>query len=309
MKTFTKTTTILAFIVALTACGDNKKTYGHIPETHPQMERLSIIPNVGAETAPIIFNGVKYLISFTGREGIAGGGGFIVFDWQGNIVTKISAPRMATGSAIVVDGVVYVFASTGVTLQGTLTLGNQILMSKSADLFNWSAPVVAYQLPANVGSGNTSVTQTPEGFVMAYDFDNPRYFKYSYRFLFSTDLVNWSPIGGTFRAHQYTSCPSIRWVNGEYYLFFLDMAAIPGYTAYFTKLARSKDLSSFEEQTSPYSVISPGLGEGTAVTDLDLIEENGQTFFIYSAGDQLTWGEEHLARYNGTLIDFVKLFF
>lgn len=296
---------LICIMQLLSACGHSREP---IPPTIPQMERVSTVPNVGAETSPILFNGVKYLISFTGREAIPGGG-FIVFDWQGNMIANISASGMATGSAIVKDGVVYVYGSTGVTLQGTLTTGNKILMSSSADLFNWSVPITVYQLPIDVGSGNTSVTQTPNGYVMAYDFVKPDFKNYSYRFLFSTDLIHWMPIGGTFRPYGYTSCPTIRWVNGQYYIFFLDKSKQANYTAYFTKLARSVDLDIFEEQMAPYAVISPTFDEGTATTDLDILEENGQLHFIYSAGDQQTWGIEHLAKYNGTLSEFVALFF
>lgn len=298
--------TIFAVCVALilSACG---KTEQHIPPTIPQMERISTVPNVGPETTPILFNGQKYLITFTGRDGA--GGGFIVFDWSGNVVSSIFAPGMATGSAIVKDGTVYVFGTTGVTVHGTYTHGSQFIMSSSADLFNWTPAVVVYQAPPNVGLGNSSVTATPDGFVMAYDFDQPGLVGYSYRFLFSTDLVNWAPIGGTFRPDYYTSCPSIRWLDGQYYLFFLDKAKREDYTAYFTRLARTSDLDVFEVQTAPYAVVSPAEDEGVATTDLDLVEEAGQTYFIYSAGDQLTWGEEHIAKFNGTLSDFVKLFF
>lgn len=295
---------ILILSVLLSGCGQSNEP---IPPTVPQMERVSAVANAGAEATPIVFNGQRYIISFGGRQDA--GGGIIVADFQGNVVTHVSMPNMATGSAIIENGVIYIYGSTGVTVQGTLTHGNQIIMSMSVDLFNWTTPVVVQQMPPDVGTANTSVTKTPDGYVMAYDFTSPGFTNYSYRFLFSTDLTNWSPVGGTFRGDQYTSCPTIRWMDGQYYLFYLDKARQNNYTAYFTKMARSADLVNFEYQSAPYAVISPGPGEGTAVTDLDLVEDGGVTYFIYSAGDQQTWGEEHISLYRGTLSEFVKLFF
>jgi hypothetical protein len=296
---------VLPLLVLLSACG---KATEFVPPTIPQLERIGAVANAGAEATPILFNGQKYIVSFSGRQG-AVDGGIVVADFQGNVISRVVMPDMGTGSAIVENGVVYVYGSTGVTQQGTLTTGNEIRMSTSVDLFNWTPPVAVIRNAADVGSANTSVAKTPTGYVMAYDFFSPGLVNYSYKFAVSDDLIHWRETGGVFRADRYTSCPTIRWVNDQYYLFFLEKAKQENAVAYYTRLARSSDLVNFEYQTAPYAVVSPDNTEGLAVTDIDVLEDAGVTYFIYSAGDQQTWGEERLARYAGTLSEFVRLFF
>lgn len=110
----------IILLALLIGCGKN---YELVPPTIPQMQRISSIANAGAEATPIVFNGHKYIISFGGRVGDTSGG-LIIADFQGNVVTSVAMPNMATGSAIIENGVIYIYGSTGVPQQGTLTLGN-----------------------------------------------------------------------------------------------------------------------------------------------------------------------------------------
>lgn len=198
--------------------------------------------------------------------------------------------RMAFTSAIVSDGALYIFGTVG---------NREVQMIKSYDLVSWTDPVTVLRSDARIY--NSSVTADPNGFVMALETDEG--VPYTARFYRSNDLLSWSLTGQPFHWASYAACPTIRYLNGYYYVFYL----VVGDGVYYTRVDRSTDLSNWE--TSPYAVLYPQPGEGINTSDMDIAEVNGITHIIFSVGDQATWGDLRMAEYKGTMIQFVDSLF
>lgn len=288
--------TLLLATLLLMGCGKTEQ----VPPTHPDIVRGGYVMN-GAEHTPVDWNGTLLIVANTGN-------GFLVVDFATR--SKISEQvilKMDVVSAIVDSGRLYVFGSNMITPERALAPGGQVLMTSSDDLLTWTDPVTVIQAAAELAIGNTSVTKTPDGFVMAYDTRAPGYADYSFRFAYSQNLTDWTDIGGVFSPSEYTSTPAIRYVDGYYYIFHLRHRD----KKFVTMVARSTDLISFEKQRSEYAVISP-VGhpeDGHATTDLDLVELGGKVYLTYSAGDQMTWGHIKYATFNGELRQLMSLFF
>lgn len=297
---------IIFMLTLISGCGTSEEK---APPTHPEIVRGGFII-VGAEHTPIQWNGNIYIV-------LNAGDGFWLVDFETKTAMSrhYVAEKFDVVSAIVDSGTLYVFGSNMVTPERALAPGGQIIMTSSTDLFTWTRPVVVIDSP-EVAIGNTSVTKTPDGFVMAYDTRAPGYADYSYRFAYSRNMVDWVPIGGIFSPYEYTSCPAIRYVNGYYYVFHLRSVTRKLWdgrkdTKFVTMLSRSTDLITFENQRSAFAVMSPvnHPEDGTATTDLDLVEFQGKVYLTYSAGDQQTWGHLKYAIYNGDLTNMLALFF
>ena len=291
-----KTLTAICAIAILTGCGN----LATAPRTHPDIARGGFVVE-GAENTPIDWNGTLLIVVNTGN-------GFYVLDFSTrSIISKQVITKMDTVSAIVDSGTLYVFGSNMITPERSLSPGGQILMVSSTNLLDWSQPVSVIQAAPDLAIGNTSVTKSPDGFVMAYDTRAPGYADYSYRFAYSKNLTDWIPIGGVFSPDEYTSCPAIRYEDGYYYVFHLRRRD----KQFVTMVSRSTDLISFENQRSEYAVLSP-VGhpeDGNATTDLDLVEFGWIVYLTYSAGDQQTWGHIKYATYNGSLKKLMALYF
>ncbi|MBI1784772.1 hypothetical protein HYR69_06475, partial [Candidatus Sumerlaeota bacterium] len=124
---------------------------------------------------------------------------------------------------------------------------------------------------------------------------------------------------------RYTACPSIRFVDDFYYMFYLEAKPGPEYETY---LVRSKDLVHWE--LSPRNPVLAHTERDKAIanprltgderariaqalnrnnSDFDLCEFRGKVFITYSWGNQE--GNEFLAeaRYAGSLKSLLSSFF
>ncbi|MEI2723766.1 MAG: hypothetical protein V9H26_09575 [Verrucomicrobiota bacterium] len=160
-------------------------------------------------------------------------------------------------------------------------------MFKSKDLKHWEQKVVVKQEGEHLF--NSSVCATPKGFVMAYESNDPKYTPFTIKFATSSDLENWSQRPDTvFGADRYAACPCLRYVNGNYYLLYLEHRT-PRW-CFETYLARSKDLKSW--QLSPANpILTPGFNDGVNASDPDILEFQGKTYLYYTVGDQRTWSK------------------
>jgi len=305
---------VLALLLALAAgCGGNHRIAGPIIPTEPLVIRQG---NLSAphpsENTPVVFHGQMLLV--TGNlsgHGLTSGFDIVDFSSQQLIQSVTVAQHFETVSAIVVDDVLYVFGSTMIMTNGGTALGGTILMVSSAVLVQWTSPVIAIKTSLSMGIGNTSVTAAPGGYVMAHDcltgIDN-----YRTCFEFSLDLVTWTPAGSMFDPNEYSTSPTIRYLDGQYYLFVARLIQNgPVYPYYVTYIYRSTDLVTWERSHNGYAAISP-MGDqldGSATTDLDLVEFAGHVYITYLSGDQATWGLMRYATFQGTLAQFVELFF
>lgn len=150
---------------------------------------------------------------------------------------------------------------------------------------------------------------------------------FTMRFAESTDLKSWKllPDDRVFTKERYSACPSIRFLDGMFYMTYLETKPGPRYE---THIVRSRDLVRWE--SSPLNPIlaaskadkkiaNPKLTAeqrakiAAAVdrnnSDVDFCEYRGRTVIVYSWGNQQ--GTEFLAEavYDGTLASFLRGFF
>ncbi len=200
--------------------------------------------------------------------------------------------------ALVHEDVFYAFASRFEDANW-----NDVTMFRSADLKEWTSSLVIQQEQEHLF--NSSVCQGPDGFVMAYESNDPTYPAFTTKFASSPDLEHWTKLpGATFGTNRYTACPNIHYANGYYHVLYLERRAPRWF--FETYITRSSDLQHWELSTAN-PVISPeGTDEGINASDPDLIECKGKTRLYYAVGDQKTWMNIKYAEYDGTLADCLE---
>ena len=127
---------------------------------------------------------------------------------------------------------------------------------------------------------NTSVSTGPNGFILASEHCRQGQTCYNVSFFQSPDLKNWTEVGSILDPKTNTGCPTIRYLDGTYYVTFL--ATVEGYFA--TYAARSQDLNHWEFSHLP--LVSPDMGEGENASDVDFVEVSGGIRMLYSIGYQ-----------------------
>jgi hypothetical protein len=121
-------------------------------------------------------------------------------------------------AAFVDNGTVYVYAVP----EGD---GPSVHVFWSADLENWSSQE-ALRMPDDWGLFNTSVCRAPDGYIMAFEVGKPAEVvgeRFTSFFSKSGDLRNWAFLGTncSFAKEYYSACPTIRYVKGYFYVFYL----------------------------------------------------------------------------------------
>lgn len=290
----------------------------------PAIRKLGTIDCDLVEATPIVFRGQLYRFEYVRTRYRKNKTGQPYFRFV-RVATGEPTPAFAVGhnlgSAFVDDQTVYVF---GVKGWGTDT----IYVFWSKDLKHWSSATALKQ--PGWAIYNTSVCKAGDRYVMAFEVGKPKEVvgrPFTNRFAESKDLVHWTllPEPHVFTKERYSACPSIRFLDGTYYMFYLE--ARPG-RIYETYLVRSRDLIHWE--TSPLNpvlrhspedrqIANPALTReerrriATAAninnSDFDLCEFQGKVVIYYSWGNQ--HGVEHLAEavYDGTLAELLRGFF
>jgi len=261
-------------------------------------------PNLGdlCEAAPVVWQNQLALLKCI--RPATGGTKTNYFLTLEDVETGSPLARFAEGyslaCALVHQGALYVFAS-----RFTPDGWNDVTLFQSKDLRQWVQKVVVRQEREHLF--NSSVCATERGFVMAYESDDPQFTPFTVKFAASPDLENWTKVPEVvFGADRYAACPCIRFVDGVYYLLYLEHHTPRWF--FETYLARSQDLKSWE--LSPANpILTPGLHDGINASDPDVIEFRGQTYLYYSVGDQRTWSKLKRAVYPGPLAEFVRGYF
>lgn len=291
----------------------------------PYIKKLGTIDCDIVETTPVVFDGRLFRFEYIRHPQYlpnqTGDSYFRFIDVESGLALPSFAVGRHLGSAYSDESGVYAF---GVNEWG----GNTIQGFRSDDMYTWeSYPAIV--LPG-WGMFNTSVYKADGIYVMAIEIDAPPEetgVRFTIRFAVSNNLRDWKLTPGecVFSKDRYTACPALRFVNGLYYMIYLEEKSDPSYVPY---IVRSVNLVDWE--TSPlnpvlvYSdedriIANPRLNDSqkerisTAIninnSDVDLCEFEGQTHLYYSWGDQQ--GKEFLsyAIYNGSLLDFLEGFF
>ncbi|NOX55714.1 MAG: hypothetical protein GXP27_14990 [Planctomycetes bacterium] len=292
----------------------------------PLIRKLGTIDCDLVEATPIVFRGELYRFEYVRTRYRKNKTGRSYFRFI-RVTTGEPTPAFAAGHNL---GCAYVDEPTqtvyvyGVKGWGTDT----IYVFWSKDLKHWSSATAMKQ--PGWAIYNTSVCKAGDRYIMAFEVGKPKEVvgrAFTNRFAESKDLVHWKllPEPHVFTKDRYSACPSIRFLDGTYYMFYLE--ARPG-RIYETYLVRSRDLIHWE--SSPLNPVLRHSPEdrqianlaltseerrriATAVninnSDFDLCEFEGKVVIYYSWGNQR--GVEHLAEavYEGTLAEFLQGFF
>jgi len=210
--------------------------------------------------------------------------------------------RCATGyglaSIIVHNGMIHIFASRWEDGQW-----RDVTQFKSADLQQWESNLVIRG--EKEGIFNTSVCKDKNGFVMVYESSDKTYPAFTIKFAHSSDLANWKKLPDSIiGTNRYTACPSIHYVNGWYYVFYIERRS-PRWV-FETYVTRSEDLHHWELSAANPVLRAEDIDEGINASDPEIIEFAGNTYIYYAVGDQLTWMNIKRARYPGTLEQFLE---
>ena len=178
-----------------------------------------------------------------------------------------------------------------------------VTLFKSADLKQWESKVVVQG--ENEQLFNSSVCEGPDGFVMAYESNDPAYPPFTTKFARSPDAENWTKLPeATFGTNRYTACPCVRYAGGYYYVLYLEHRTPRHF--FETYITRSKDLRHWELSAANPVLTPADLEEGINASDPELVEFGGKTYVYYAVGDQLTWMNLKRAVYPGTLQAFLE---
>ena len=197
------------------------------------------------------------------------------------------------------DDEVFVYASLGVKEEES----DDIHLFRSADLQTWEQSVAL--VGENERLYNCSVCSDGQRFVMCYETDDAAYPAFTIKFAESRDLVSWTklPVAeAIYGTDRYTACPTLRWLDGYFYMLYLERPETWWFETYLT---RSADLLHWEE--SPANpILRPAPDEDVNNSDIDFTEFDGRMVIYYSWGSQR--GEEHLAHavFDGTLADWLR---
>jgi hypothetical protein len=290
----------------------------------PTIKKLGTLDLLMVETTPVVFKDRLYRFEYVRANYHANRTGdsyFRFIDVATGVTTAAFAKGQHLGCAIVEGDTMCVF---GTDKWG----GSRITVFQSKDLKEWQSQP-ALNLPG-WGLYNTSGCKAGCRYIMALEADKPRELigiPFTIFFAESKDLLQWKLLSTdcVYSKEKYTACPALRFLEGFFYMFYLE--ARPGPT-YETHIVRSRDLKRWEtsrlNQVLAFSdedkrIANPKLtpeqrkaiaqAKDINNSDVDLCEFEGKTIIYYSWGNQQ--GKEYLAEavYDGTLASFLRSFF
>ena len=300
----------------------------------PVIKKLGTVECDIVEATPVVFRGKLYRFERVPEQkycnlNITGDFYFRYIDLATGEPTPGFAAGCPFGSAYSEGDTMYAFGADKCGAE-------KIHVFCSKDLESWSEKR-AIEIPG-WELLNNSVCRGDGRFIMAIEVGGPPEVvgvAFTMRFAESDDLLNWRLLGDecVFAKDRYAGCPVIRFLDGRYYMIYLEMIDPDGWLdmtkhSFVPYIVRSKDLAHWESSPlNPVMEISdddriidnPNFTEeeiwriATAVdinnSDVDLCEFEGRTIIYYSWGNQ--HGIEHLAHavYEGTLRSFLKGFF
>lgn len=290
----------------------------------PRIIKLGTIDCDMVETTPIVFQNRLYRFEYVRpnyKQNKTGISFFRFIDVDSGESTSAFAHGYHLGSAYVDDDRVFVY---GVDAWG----GSKIRAFWSRDLKEWHSET-ALVLPG-CGIYNNSICKAQDRYIMAIELGEPAEIvgvRFTIFFAESKDLLKWRmrPLKEAFSKDRYTACPTIRWLDGYYYMVYLEQKPESTFEPH---IVRSENLA--EWQGSSFNpIMRPSLEDkkianerltpeqrtriANAVninnSDMDFCEFKRRTVIYYSWGDQR--GTEFLAEafYEGGLEDFLRSFF
>jgi hypothetical protein len=293
-------------LIGVAACGkhddggDAQETfwYHHMWPSIKTISWSSFIDN-RMESTPVVLNDKLYAI-VSHRVG-ADGSEIEVYSMEsendsekGALLHTQKSP-FGLISALTVKDTLYVFGSTKWEGQ------NKVMMMSTKNFKTWTAPVTVLEAEPGQTIFNTSVAPAPNGFVMAYEVCEKTVTCFTSRFAISKDLLRWKKVGEPLTRKSYAACPTIRFVNGHFYIFFL---AKVGHFATF--MARTTNFKKFEFIDDAVLSTFETQGLGNNASDFDFVDYKGRVEMLFADGDQKNWVQIWRARYNGTVEQLVN---
>jgi hypothetical protein len=294
------------------------------PFQKPAIQKLGTIDVHLVETQPIVFRGKLYRFESvrTRYEGNKLGEPYFRFvDHATGEATPPFAVGHDLGCAFVEGDTMYAFGTPG---WGAPTIS--VFWSK--DLVKWEKSVALETEGWELF--NSSVCKAGDRYVMAFEVGAPPEVvgqRFTSRFAESNDLKTWSilPEPAVFTKERYSACPTIRHIDGWYYVVYLEATGNYQFNPF---LVRSRDLAKWE--ASPANplihfdaddkrIASPRITAEQKAriadalnrnnSDWDYAEFQGKLIINYSWGDQA--GNEFLAEavFDGTLDQFLRACF
>lgn len=294
------------------------------PSSPPVIQKLGTLDCDLVETTPVVFRDRLYRFEYI-RENYAanqtGKSYFHFVDVESGQTTPPFAAGFHLGCAFVDRDTMYVY---GVETWGA----GKIQVFWSTDFNHWQT-AVALDLPG-WQIFNQSVCAASGRFVMAFEIGAPpdeTGVAFTTRFAESTDLIHWqlTPSSCVYTRERYSACPSLRFLDGLFYMTYLESRPGPTYE---THLVRSSDLQHWESSRfnpilkfsdDDKKISNPRLTDSQRAriekavdinnSDVDFCEFQGKVILYYSWGNQQ--GVEHLAEavYPGTLKNFLQGYF
>jgi hypothetical protein len=292
---------------------------GELPR--PQIRKLGTLDLDMVEATPVVIRGRLYRFEYVRKDYHANTTGDSYFRFI-DVATGEATPAFARGYDL---GCAYAEGDSMWAFGVDHWDGTRIAAFRSDDLEHWETRK-ALDLPG-WGLFNTSVCKAGDRYVMAIEVGKPPEVvgvPFTIRFAESKDLKAWTllPEDCVFTKERYSACPSIRFLDGRFYMTYLETLPGPRYETY---IVRSKDLIRWEP--SPLNPVLVASEQDKVIanpkltaeqrrkiagavdrnnSDVDFCEFRGRTVITYSWGNQQ--GTEFLAEavYDGPLGSFLK---
>jgi len=211
--------------------------------TNPALVRSGIAsPGEYGEATPVLFRGSHLLVASAqkgARANPTGGLCLWIEDTRSRDVIATFAPGYSLASAIVADDALHVYA-----IPSDSGGAGHIDHFVSRDLMTWESSRALEALDGEELFQRERVL-AGDRYVMAFESRDAHYPPFTIYFAESTDLRSWRRIpGAVFGTDRYTACPAIRFVDGAYYMLYLEHRKPRWW--FETFLARSRDLVDWE---------------------------------------------------------------
>src|SRR5205823_6366827 len=160
-----------------------------------------------------------------------------------DVATGEATPAFARGRHL---GCAFVEGDTAYAFGVDKWGGSKITLFRSKDMEKWEERL-ALHLPG-WELFNTSVCKAGGRYVMAVEVGGPKEVvgvPFTVFFAESKDLLTWKllPSECVYSKEKYTACPALRYLDGYFYMIYLEARSGPSYESH---IVRSKDLKRWE---------------------------------------------------------------
>lgn len=286
-----------------------------------------VLPQPGGEMTPFIFRGRLYRVENVMNHSLHPGKPvqyrfhedfFRIRDVAEDRIVSVPLMNHYFASAFVYKDEVFIYAAD-YELDRPWWHCRRINVIKSKDLISWTPPTAAVEAIETESLFNNSVIWDGKRFVMLYETDDPVYTpKFTFKFAESDDLLHWRKIDGAiYGRDKYVGGPTLFFENGYYYTTYVNSL---GDGCYDTRIARSKDLFTWEDAPADRPFLSPDYTRHTDpvnhpdvleknASDAELIEADGKVTVFWNGGNQMGVADSQEAEFTGTKRELFELFF